>query len=752
MRAVGHNSLSRQPHPAPAPPAATIEFTLVDEGRVSLNIYNSDGRIVRELMHATPRPAGSFRIPWDGRDFADRPLPPGEYTWKLLSTRGLHAHFVTALGTSPNPAWELWPGNYGGIFALCYDGGSLFFGSYGAGTIALVKQSLSGKRDWVVPTAFEPWQGPIALARTSDKLYSLQPNGMVYRLDADTSEMLGRFDVRWRDDKGATKSSVSPRARADLRPQLSPYSQPADMACFGDQIAISDYVHDEIRWYQASTGLQLDKVTILRPLGIAFAKDGKLLVITDGTIAQLSPISKKLQPVVTGIPDAYRIAVDTSSGDMLIGEQGASQQVLRYSIDGKLVKTYGARGGRRPGRYNPADFCNITSITPDASAGFCVAEASAPRRIARFDFNGNLVHEWIGPQPPEPFAVIDADDPTSAWGESSEARLLHYRLDLKSQSWTIEDVYDIPQVAAERQRQQPSGPRHWLVRRHGDNTYLCTDRPLRILRVDELQGRLIPMVAVMTVDPVSDIKGTAIGLSNNHASHARILWTDLNGDGTIDAQEVVPADGDAWTATSPVAIDRDLGLCATAGETAHKLTVKDWSASGAPEYGPEKTVTFDRGDEPELKLIDTEFDASGEIWSLCAADVGGGHVLRGLVKWMPDGKIRFAAGVTQEYARMDELVGIAHGCIAVADPAEGDVDVWDPDGLWVGQFLEQPDLSAAPRTAYRLPDRTASGSVYTDPRSEDVYFVAQGINNNPVLRIGGWTGWERHSGGISLRK
>ena len=383
--------------PAQSPSEARIEFSLLDEGQVSLNLYNSNGRIVREMLHAAPRPSGPVSLTWDGKDFAGRPLPAGDYTWKALSTRGLYAHFVTSLGTSPTPAWESWPGSYGGIFAVCCEAGSLFFGSYGPGTVALVKQSLSGKRDWVIQDAPEPWQGPIALGRSADKLYMLQPNGAIRCLDADTSESVGGFSGSWEAPADANKTV----ARApEFAPALSPYSQPVDMTVWRDLVALSYYDHDAVRFYRASSGEQISQVKIPAPLGIAFTPGGKLLVVSGGGVQIVDPIGGNPQPLIGQIPDAYRIAVDAATGDILIAQQGVTQQVVRYSADGKKLKTYGAVGGRALGAYDSANFSNITSISADQSAGFVVAEASAPRRIARFDFAGHLVREWIGPQPP----------------------------------------------------------------------------------------------------------------------------------------------------------------------------------------------------------------------------------------------------------------------------------------------------------------------------------------------------------------
>jgi len=142
---------------------------------------------------------------------------------------------------------------------------------------------------------------------------------------------------------------------------------------------------------------------------------------------------------------------------------------------------------------------------------------------------------------------------------------------------------------------------------------------------------------------------------------------------------------------------------------------------------------------------------SGATWTTCTVDTGADKPLRGVVKWDKTGRIGFAVGVTAEPGKIGRIVGVVHGCVAVADQIHRNVDVWDNDGLWVGQFLENPDFAIAPRPAYRLAPGFIDGSVYVDPHSDNVYFVGRGVNNDPILRIDGWSGWDQQDGMVALR-
>jgi flagellar hook assembly protein FlgD len=64
-----------------------IKYSLTRNAQVSLLIKDSSGKVVRELLHAAKRTKGANTEMWDGLDEKGRPVPAGNYRWKLLSTR-----------------------------------------------------------------------------------------------------------------------------------------------------------------------------------------------------------------------------------------------------------------------------------------------------------------------------------------------------------------------------------------------------------------------------------------------------------------------------------------------------------------------------------------------------------------------------------------------------------------------------------------------------------------------------------------
>ncbi len=79
-----------QNHPNPFNPQTGIEFGLHEAGRVTLRVYSPAGRMVRTLVNES-RPAGTYSVPWDGRDDRGRNLPSGVYVARLESAGAFRA-------------------------------------------------------------------------------------------------------------------------------------------------------------------------------------------------------------------------------------------------------------------------------------------------------------------------------------------------------------------------------------------------------------------------------------------------------------------------------------------------------------------------------------------------------------------------------------------------------------------------------------------------------------------------------------
>jgi len=78
----------KQNYPNPFNRCTVIEFDLLRQDRVSLEIYNVLGEVVRKLLVRKRFPAGIHRVSWDGRLADGTAASSGVYLYKLSTSSG----------------------------------------------------------------------------------------------------------------------------------------------------------------------------------------------------------------------------------------------------------------------------------------------------------------------------------------------------------------------------------------------------------------------------------------------------------------------------------------------------------------------------------------------------------------------------------------------------------------------------------------------------------------------------------------
>ncbi|MFH0991065.1 MAG: T9SS type A sorting domain-containing protein [bacterium] len=81
--AYPRNYSLRQNFPNPFNPSTTIEYSLKSREKVSLVIYDTLGKEIRNLVEQI-KDAGKHRVIWDGRDARGSNVPSGVYFYKLI--------------------------------------------------------------------------------------------------------------------------------------------------------------------------------------------------------------------------------------------------------------------------------------------------------------------------------------------------------------------------------------------------------------------------------------------------------------------------------------------------------------------------------------------------------------------------------------------------------------------------------------------------------------------------------------------
>lgn len=771
---------------AAAQTSTAITYSLAAAGRVSLAVYNPEGKLVRTLLNAAQRTAGTHTEQWDGKDDAGNVLPTtATYTWKLLQTQGLRAQYQTSLGsTFPTGTGDVWweqtLGNHDGVRAVTADSTGIYF-AVGISEIAPngLKLSLDGtRRLW---SSYQPnvFRGRFALASMDGQLYGLQQDSYVsvHGVDrpnvqdqsvGDTSKSWYtgfRWDALW---PGETRGGAEGWCCSE---------QPMDMAAYNSgtnpQVVLSYLKHNTVQWRDPRAGTVLDSATITAPKGIALDNAGNMLVISESRVLKLSRTNKTPQVVISGLTAPYRLDVDRTTGNILVAERGTSQQVKRFSATGTLLGTYGKPGGRaKLGTYTTeAGFIDAVDIATLPDGGFIVADDPkvAPRRTSRYDKNGLLVKEWFASSPWTSYISPDPGDPSVVWYVAADRRVVRAKVDYATRAWKVEATYSW--AGHDALLNGDSFYNGFRVRTRNGVTYLTGEDNVSVMRVDSASNTLRPCASA------DWSKTDANGVQSSYT------WADADGDGVADASEYRWFTGfnrPGWV-RGYFRSDTNMNFVgySETDKNIWRVDVTGWTAAGCPIFRdlPQVDAAPYGESVAGVNALAKAFispQTDGSVYGMLNVDLQDWGKPTGTraVKWGSDGKVRWAhdnmvpspnfpcCNHTDDvppppgkvYA-FRQIVGVTNGSV-IANDYDGGWEghpnaityAWDRDGLWIGGLFENVDTTVAPRELYTLSSDNRGGDLWTDPTTGDVYLFGSWDADYRIYKITGWNNWVRKSG------
>jgi hypothetical protein len=786
--------------------AGVIHYELKTAGLISLNVYDAQGQVVRELLHAAERSAGPHDESWDGVDAAGQKLPPSSYSWKLLETQGLHAEYLMTLGLSVD-YFNLWPGNHLGITGVAVDDSGVYFGSGCSEARGFVmKMAPDGKQLWAVNRNwFEEWQGPDSLAVDGNNVFLMQENYDIARISADK----GTGEVIWNLVYDPSKPKDRPASTRDdggwvkMKMGQATQTSAVDLAAGRRKLVMSYENFGCIRWIDQATGKIVSEAKVPEPLGVAIDNDGRALVISGGAVLVVDDADPTGIPLISAdkLTSPWRLSVNRTTGDIWVAERGSGQQVKRFSAKGELLQTFGALGGRpAQGLYDGSvGFRNINAIAAAPDGSFWISEAfAAPRRLAHFGADGKLIREWYGPQMYANRASIDPADPSIVWMDSTWGEVIQAKVDYAQKSWKVLATYSY---------MNPLQPRYhhehgmWFVRHVGGKTYLAKETEPNVFLVDEPGRRLVPMT---TVGAAFYPGGNAGWQIPPELRPAQDPWPgqtapdpkppepwDFVYQNTSGATQVSPKDitfgRELYTFPFQSFVRSNLTYVTTLG-VSWKEPNNSWVRKGGPTILKPTSISaigapvYDLTQAGNLPLKIPDFlgairsiweDDAGNIFTAhntvkthdgkgpfgvgkTASGVGGNFV----AKWGADGSLKWAVGQHTAAAKpgpgearnLYRIAGTVKGCVAVNDIDYSMTHVWDQDGLWVGRLLENGLITPTiPADAYVLCGENFGGYVFENNQDGQVYFLGDSYNATPVYRITGWDKFERQQGAVDLK-
>lgn len=760
---------------------APIVFTLEEPARVSLGVYQRDTGIqVTELLRAereAVRAAGKHVVRWDGLDRDGKPVPPSEYEWRLLETNGFAARFVCPLGINPPSGLNgkfnnSWVGDHLGPGTVAVDETGVYLGArITEGLRQTLKQSHDAtRRLWDQPQYYDG--GRLTRMAANGKFaFLVQPNGRLRKLDAASGRLLATWEAKWDEEP------------------------PSDVDCAGETVVVCYPEHDAIRWIDPTNGSTRHEVRAAkRPTNVTVRANGEVVAVTEAGIVSIAGPSA--EPVVRVPAKGHAfgaIDVDHSTGDVYFVDTADGERVLRYDAECKLVRAYGA-AVRAFGQYDPMRFSGIGDVAADGRGGFYVVEpASPPRRVAHFDAkSGELIREWYGGQSFYVNTAVDRSDPTNVWGCAGEGYVHHYVFDYDAGTWTIRAIYATGRLGDSL---FPFAGK-WRPVRRGEETWLVHESVPAIVRVDEANGRVVP-VALASVGhnggrraiqfpgtgrdnfPKPFVAAAAHhGIENPKEAPKHFYWGDADGDGRIDSEEFRFFAG-AKVGPNMISashVDDDFGYTIPEGGYGgswFRLPRVGWT-------GPKGDIpvwAWDRiepgGGVPEVvqnasAIRGLARDADGNVYGAVQSGImikGHGQYEGGvwpamgirrarLVKWNRDGRVAFVAGRHSKdvaeynggrfYFPQRTILGPADTLI-VSDQLYQPGTVWTRDGLYAGSMLDR-QADGRPEEFHRPWSDDMQGVEVVRLDDGRVFWLMPYQGMNFVYEVTGWEDLRRQRG------
>lgn len=538
--------------------SAEIRFSLPKRAKVSVNIFDDAGGVVRELMGGEWHDAGEMTVQWDGRDALGFPCETGRsYRWGAYAHDGLDVEYFGTVGTSGNPPYDTkdrkggWGADHGPVVDVAVDdtGRYLVWHMSESGK-GIVKTDFSGNVIWrTVPFVVDGNGFYSCLAASGGKVYLVyekRTNGKasavkLVKVNAST----GNYE-QWPSGAGAIDVEID-SAEVPLPQNCAVRTEYAfdivGIAVKGNEIFMSDFIGNRIIVHDATTGLKVREIAVRGPRGLWLSDDGSLVVATiPGSVLKVDPATGASTVLVaSGLEAPHGVAVG-ADGCIHVSDLGGSQQIKTFK-DGRLIRALGKRGGRGfLGKIDCDSFQHPFGIAADRTGALIVTEASAPKIVTVLDAkSGQVRRRFYGYTAYSPSNIPDSDDPLlqyySLSGPDSFARA---RVPDGGGAGMPDAVWDFRGAGIDEfgcVMNTMTMPE--IVRGTNGRKYMVPDS------TPEHRNPAMPMtVCLIDGDAMKPVAGyyRAKAASPNPRTHVIELWMDANGDNRMQDAEKVRID------------------------------------------------------------------------------------------------------------------------------------------------------------------------------------------------------------------
>ena len=559
----------------------------------------------------------------------------------------------------------------------------------------------------------------------------------------------------WREDDRAGCVGVRrDRGGQTLDPARCRIFGVAPLQYIGGEAPLDPLLAERLETYDAKEKKLLKEVPLDKGGDIAFSPPGELHAVSGAQVVKVDLDTGRGTPLVSDLLEPRALTFD-KAGNLYVFDGAAERRVIRvYDSAGKFLRTIGTPGGRVAGPWDPTRFCSHPGVAVDlgvdAKEQLWVVECDyCPKRISLWSTDGAFKQDFLGNTAYGGGGVLDPYDKRRLFCGPMEFELDWQtgKTRLKNMTWLGNSAAgEVPIKVQDRV---------YLVTRPMFGGHSCgvvylyeKDRLRRVAAVG-MAGRFEPLRA-------PDIMAS---LGRKPLGDLAFAWSDRNGDGSPQADEVTFADEPGHVGM----FDETLSLSAGAW----RYEVKEFLPNGAPVYERRKLSGARKGDYA-LRLSNGNFFCVGgekadyafspagtPVWSYPAGGRGV-HALYSAKPWYP-------AQVVAEF----DIVGhaTAHagdlGEFLVTNTNCGIWHVWTADGLLAGQiFRDMRSPGARPWSMLEhsrgldLSDVTAGqehfSGYFCRTQEDNRYYAVAGHNFTGVVEIAGIEKFKRLQGELNI--
>jgi len=725
-----------------------VKFTLPEESYVTLVVEDAKGKRVRNLVADTLFKKGKNTVYWDGTDDLGRDLDapkhglynipaqfvaPGAYTVRGLRHGKLDVRYEFSVYSPGNPPWSTDDGSGGWMTNHTPAGCTLFvpgeklsggkpmmyIGSHvSEGGSALSWTDLDGNkiggRGWIGGT----WTGAKFLAgdlgaKAEAGVYAYVGSLFVGSKSYGTN---GKVEIRL--TKLSAKGDVpvlTPTYLCDPLPgeKDSHSDLLSGLAVRDGLLVFSQRPLNQIVFVDAKAGKVIATAPLPSPAGMTFDAQGRLLALSGKELLRFTVDAEKgtlgaSETLVSGLEAPQDLTLD-AQGNIYVSDRGQSHQVKVFAADGKPLKTFGKPGVPKAGIYDPDHMNNPRGVAVDSNGRLWVAEEDFhPKRVSVWNADGTLWKAFYGPQQYGGGGMLDARDPVRFSYDGME-----FKLDWKKGEANLARVYYREEESGFKMSARcapPESPLYFNGHRYLTNVFNSNPtggHAAAFVFLDK--GDIaVPVAGIGRALDWDVLKGEefksrwpeGIDLNNTKSDKNRALfiWSDLNGDGQVQPDEVTLLPGGNGGVT--MAQDGSFlvnNMKPTPSEPGQTLRFKPvrFTEKGAPVYDGKGEV-----------IADSQGPSSS----------GGDQVLQGTDGWT------VLTTAPRPYPQ-SALGGVKSG-----------VPLWSYPSLWPG--LHASHEAPAPDHAGELIGTTRLLGDFVTPKNSDagpVFFINSNMGNMYVL-------------------